>query len=237
MEVSPISSIKIIDLNTIQKVLSSNKISDNQKHEFIRRNKTAIQQALDVKLSGTEFLSLMKYRPLRKFRFIKNSITKRGDKKLLAFALEIEPSDIDDYIESVQKDLADINKLNFLPKDKLNAMKTYVYRHGSKDEIVAFLDYELATSNDILKTLYKTLDYHTGGIADYFIRPVHRMTNKTLIKLYNVIDKNLEKAYSNDSITEEQKDKIAKWCLIRIYQIQNNSKFINAVKTYKELNG
>ena len=237
MEVSPISSIKTIDLNTVQRVLSSNQISDSQKHDFIRRNKTAIQQALDVKLTGTEFRSLMKYRPLRKFRFIKNSITKRGDKILLAETLGMEPCELDDYIENIEESLAEIDKLSFLPKDKLDSIKTYIYRHGSKDGIVNFLDYELKTSKDILKTLYETLDYHSDGLADYFIRPIHRMTNKTLVKLYNVIDKNLENARSTGNISEEEKNEAAKWALIRIYQIQNNSQFINAIKTYKILNG
>ena len=57
-----------------------------------------------------------------------------------------------------------------------------------------------------------------------------------MIKLYNVIDKNIENAYKSGSIDEKQKSEIARWALIRIYQIQNNSQFINAVKTFKVLN-
>ena len=237
MEVSPIDSIKIIDLNTVQRVLSSNKISDTQKHDFIRQNKTAIEQALDVKLTGAEFKYLMKWRPLRKFRFLRNSFTKRGDKALLGNLLDIEPCEVDDYIENVREAMFDVDKLSFLTKDKIDAIKTYVYRHGSKDDIVSFLDYELSKSNDVLQTLYRTLDYHTGGLADYFIRPVHRMTNKTLIRLYNVIDKNLNKAEESGKINEQEMDEAAKWALVRIYQIQNNSKIINAIKSYKILNG
>jgi hypothetical protein len=149
--------------------------------------------------------------------------------------LGIEPCEVENYISNVEDALADINKLGFLPKDKLDAIKTYIYRHGSKDEIVEFLDYELKTSGDILKTLYRTLDYHTNGLADYFIRPIHRMSDLTLIKLYNVIDKNLKNAMKTGSISEEQYYKTAKQTLIRIYQIQNNSKLINAIKTYKIL--
>ena len=47
MEVLSIDSISTIDLNSVYKVLSSSKISDRQKTDFVRQNKTAIEQALD----------------------------------------------------------------------------------------------------------------------------------------------------------------------------------------------
>ena len=235
MDVSPIDSIKTIDLNTIYKVLSSNKISDRQKTDFVRQNKTAIEQAIDIKLTGADFKYLMKWRPLKKFKPIRNAFTKRGDKILMGSLLGIEPCEVDDYIENIQEDLVNLDKLSFLSKDQIDGIKTYVYRHGSKDEIVNFLDYELKSSKDILSTLYRTLDYHTGGIADYFIRPIHRMSNNTMIKLYNVIDKNLSNAFERNDIGEKERDEAAEWALIRIYQIQNNSKFINALKTYNTL--
>lgn len=235
MEVSAINSITPITLSKVHEVLTSNKISQREKTDFIRHYKTEIQEAIDVKLSGAEFKWIMSKRPLQKFKPLKNSLTKRGDKIILSEMLGIEPCEVENYISNVEDTLADINKLGFLPKDKLDAIKTYIYRHGSKDEIVEFLDYELKTSGDILKTLYRTLDYHTNGLADYFIRPIHRMSDLTLIKLYNVIDKNLKNAMKTGSISEEQYYKTAKQTLIRIYQIQNNSKLINAIKTYKIL--
>ena len=235
MEVSAINSITPITLSKVHEVLTSNKISQREKTDFVRHYKTEIQEAIDVKLSGAEFKWIMSKRPLQKFKPLKNSLTKRGDKIILSEMLEIEPCEVENYISNVEDALADINKLGFLPKDKLDAIKTYIYRHGSKDEIVEFLDYELKTSGDILKTLYRTLDYHTNGLADYFIRPIHRMSDLTLIKLYNVIDKNLKNAMKTGCISEEQYYKTAKQTLIRIYQIQNNSKLINAIKTYKIL--
>ena len=235
MEVSAINSITPITLSKVHEVLTSNKISQREKTDFIRHYKTEIQEAIDVKLSGAEFKWIMSKRPLQKFKPLKNSLTKRGDKIILSEMLGIEPCEVENYISNVEDALADINKLGFLPKDKLDAIKTYIYRHGSKDEIVEFLDYELKTSGDILKTLYRTLDYHTNGLADYFIRPIHRMSDLTLIKLYNVIDKNLKNAMKTGSISEELYYKTAKQTLIRIYQIQNNSKLINAIKTYKIL--
>ena len=240
MEVSAISSINSltpITLSKVHEVLTSNKISQTQKTEFVRHFKTQIQEALDIKLTGTEYKWIMRNRPLQKFRFLKNSITKRGDKKMLANVLGIEPCEVDEYIENVTEAMQEVDKLDFLPKADLDAIKTYVYRHGSKDAVVEFLDYELRSSKDLLETLYRTLDYHTGGFADYYIRPIHRMTNNNMIRLYDVIDKNLKSAYDKGDITDEQYDKIAKNALVRIYQIQNNSKLINAIKTYKILKG
>ena len=234
MKIAPVS----LDYVTLHNILTSNKISETQKVQFIKNNRTEIteivQRNADI-INLADFRGLMQHRPLIKFRPLKNSFTKRGDKILLAKTLGISPAEVTDYIENVENDFREIEDLGFLPKDKIDAIKTYVYRHGSKDDIVAFLDYELKEEKDVLKTLYRTLDYHTGGIADYFIRPIHRFDNKTLVKIYNVIDKNLKFNRENGNITEEQNDKIAKWALYRIYEIQNNNKFINSVKTYKTL--
>ena len=49
------------------------------------------------------------------------------------------------------------------------------------------------------------------------------------------INKNISKAFQEGRISEAQGDKVARWALIRIYKIQNNSKLINALKTYKTL--
>ena len=130
-----------------------------------------------------------------------------------------------------------VNRLTFLPPDKLDQVKSYVYRHGNKDELVTFLDYELKNTEDIVKTLYRTLEYHTGGVADYFIRPIHRLDNNTMIRIYNVIDKNLDLARQTGKVSRADKDEAARWALVHIYKIQNNNKLINAIKTAKTLNG
>ena len=187
------------------------------------------------KISSMDFKTLMQKRALIKFRPLKNSFTKKGDKLILAKALGINPSEVPNYIKNVYSAINSLNSIKSLSPEKMEMLKTYVYRHGSKDELVAFLDYELNKVTDIEKTLYRTLEYYSGGIADYFIRPIHRMDNKTLIKIYNVINKNIQQARDNGRISDERSEKIAKWALIQIYRIQNNSKFINAIKTYKNL--
>ena len=230
-----VERIDSIDFDKVYKILTSSRISDTQKTQFIRAHRTEIKNVMAQNISSVEFKSLLDNRALLKFRPLKNSFTKRGDKQLLAKALELPVSQIPQYIKNVTESMADIEKLKILPPDKLDAIKIYVYRHGSKDELVAFLDYELTKSKDLEKTLYTTLKYHNHGVADYFIRPIHRMDNKTLVKVYRIVDKHIKKARENGEFSEAQSEKIAKWALIQIYRIQNNSKLINAVKTYNTL--
>ena len=230
-----IEKIEHLDFATLEKILTSNKITDSQKVQFVNNNKNQIEKIVVDKISDTDFKTLMQNRNLVKFRPLKNSFTKNGDKLILAKALEINPSEVPNYIKNIKDAISDINSIDFLSPKKINMIKTYVYRHGSKDELVAFLDYELKKAVDIEKTLYKTLTYYSGGIADYFIRPIHRMDNKTLIKVFNVINKNIELSEAEGKISDTRSKKLAKWALIQIYKIQNNSKFINAIKTYNTL--
>ena len=230
-----VAKINNLDFETLMNVMSSTQINEVQKTQFVKNNLPQINKIMVAKISSSEFKTLMDNRALIKFRPLKNSFTKRGDKLILAKALSINPSEIKIYIKNTTQAIREIDTLKFLTPDKMDMLKTYVYRHGSKDELVAFLDYELTQTKDVAKTLYRTLEYYSGGVADYFIRPIHRMDNKTLVKIYNVIDKNIKEAVSIGEISDADSKKIAKWALIKIYQIQNTSKLINAIKTYKTL--
>lgn len=225
-----ITKVEKIDPKLIHQVLCSNKITHDEKVQFMRKHSSEIRSTLDVVPTSSEFNNMMEARPLIKYRPFKNSFTKRGDKILLAKSLNIPVTEVDDYIKNVQESLSELNKFDFIPVSSQDALKTYIYRHGSAEQLVSFFDLELQKSNDVLKTLYKTLEYNNGGVADYFIRPIHRMKNSTLVDLYGVVDKNLKIAQSNGSITEKQNLETSEWALKRIYQIQHNSKFINSLK-------
>ena len=225
-----ISKITNINPVTIREVLSSAKISRAEKIQFMKNNSTEIKSVLDIIPTNSEYNALMKERPLVKFKPLKNSFTKRGDKILLAKTLNISLNEVDNYIKNVHDSLKKTDNLDFLPTTTIDSIKTYIYRHGSAEQLVSFFNFELSKSEDKLKLLYHTLEYNNCGIADYFIRPIHRMKNTTLIDLYNVIDKNLKMAYDNHQITQEQNLAVSEWALKRIYQIQHNSKFINAIK-------
>ena len=61
------------------------------------------------------------------------------------------------------------------------------------------------------------------------------MDNKTLVNLYKVIDKNIQVAKDKGNLSEETAQNIAQWAIIQIYEIQNNSKLLNAIKTFKTI--
>ena len=230
-----ISKIDNITFESLYKVLSSTKLTEVEKTKFVQVNKTQIAKVLDAKISSTDYKILMKNRNLKKFRPLKNSFTKKGDKLILAKALGINPSELSSYIKIAKENFEDISKIDFLTPEKMELLKTYIYRHGSKDDLVTFLDYELTKSNDKLKSIYSTLQYYSGGIADYFIRPIHKLDNQTLIRIYDVITKHIEQSETQGLYSEAEQKKTALWALGRIYEVQNNSKLINAIKTYRIL--
>lgn len=232
-KISAIDSIKPISFNEIQKILSSEKLTDAQKAEFIKKNSKEIKNTFKEEISKTEFLQLMQNRPLIKFRPLKNSFTKKGDKILLAKSLNIKENEINNYIYSIINTNFDIKEN--ITKNNIEKVKTYIYRHGNKSQVIAFLEYELSDVKTTLEKLYKTMQDNSGGLCDYFSRPIHRMDNKTLAKLYNVIDKSLKKSVNKGNLTKEQYNSTAQWALVRIYQIQNNSKLIRACECYKDL--
>ncbi len=231
--IKSINSVGVLNVAKIHKILASPELTDAQKADFIRKNSSEIKSVMKQEISRSEFAQMMQNRPLIRFRPLKNSFTKQGDKILLAKSLGISTKEIKKYIN-------DIIDTNFeiqdnLRKDNIEKVKTYVYRHGTKDEVVAFLRYELSDVRTTLEKLYKTMEDNSGGLCDYFSRPIHRMSNITLGKLYNTIDSCLRESEKAGFITKEKYNSTAIWALVRIYQIQNNSKLIRAYNLYKDL--
>lgn len=230
-KVQPVSSITTFEL---YKVLSSEKLTDSQKAEFLHKNSSAVKSIAEKEITREEFKEIMANRPLIKFRPLKNSFTKQGDDIILAKSLDINKKDINKYINSVIETNFEIHDTQ--DKDKIEKLKTYVYRHGTKGQVVAFLEYELSDVKFVLDKLYKTLDINTGGsMAEYFMRPIHRMDNITMGKLYQVIDKSLRNSHEQGIINDEEFNTTAKWALVRIHDIQNNSKLLHAFEVYKDL--
>ena len=235
IRVSKISGEMPLDLTAVRKVLTSSDLTDAQKTQFLRTNSTQIKSLVDTKITGPEFQTLMEKRPLIIFKPLKNSFTKAGDKKILAKTLNIKPTLVDAYINDVTENMKSVSGIGRFSADEIKAVKTYVYRHGTKQQLIDTLDYELAHAKDILTVLYETLEYNSGGVADYFMRPIHRLDNSTMYNVYNTIDKHLTQCEANGSISAQRHKDTAEWALAKIYQIQNNQKLQNAVKLYKEL--
>lgn len=231
-KIDNINPVGNLDLYKVREVMVSSKITTDQKIQFLKKNHSEISHLVDEKISGSDFKTMMDNRPLKLFRPLKNSYTKAGDKKLLAMALSIPPTNVDGYIKNVTLQVRSMQDLNSLgiPKDEYEKIKTYVFRHGTKEQVINYLDYELANAKNILKVLYSTLEYNSGGVADYFIRPIHKLDNGTMLGIYNTIDKNLKSSKSAGKISDVQAQETAEWALARIYQIQNNQRLQNAIK-------
>lgn len=215
----------------VNKILATNKLTDAQKLQFIKENAAAIKSFSGEEINMTELKEILKSRPLVRFRPIKNSFTKQGDKILLAKSLNIEPKEVNKYIEN----LTTTGLNTDTPVESIEKVKSYVYRHGTKGQVIKFLEYELSDEKFILERLYKTLQANSGGLYDYYERPIHRMTNNNLSQLYNVIDKSLRNAEKKGAINKDQLTSTSEWALVRIYEIQNNSKLIRAYNKYKDL--
>lgn len=225
-----VEKIGSLNFDIIYKVLSSSNISDATKTKFIYKNRFEINNIVEKSINDDDFNWLMQNRALKKFRPIKNSFTKRGDKIILAKSLNIPVSDVPKYIKNVTNNLKHKNELAQIENVSVEKLKTYIYRHGNQDELVVFFDNELSKSKNIKKTLENNLKYNTNGLADYFIRPIHRMKNQTLIELFNVINKNISTEKEKGSISQKEMNEILNESFIKLYKIQQNSKLINALK-------
>ena len=236
-KIDKINPVGNLDLYKVREVITSSKITTDQKIKFIKKNHSEISHLVDEKISSSDFKTIMNNRPLILFKPLKNSYTKAGDKKLLAIALGIKPNEVNNYIKNINlqvRSMQDINTMG-ISKDNYEEVKTYIFRHGEKEQVINFLDYELSHAKNILHVLYHTLEYNSGGVADYFIRPIHRLDNGTMLGIYNVVDKNLKAGRASGKISDVQAQETAEWALARIYKIQNNQRLQNAIKLKKEL--
>lgn len=229
-----VPKIDVINIYTVHTVLDSSQISMYDKAKFVNQNISAIENIINYDITSNDFKNIMLQRPIQMFRPLQNSFRKRGDQFILAKSLDIKSKDVPKYIDDLLENFPKL-KDTHMTLESMEKIKTYVYRHGTQKQVVKALDYELTSSKDKLKTLYSTLSYNTSGLADYFKRPIHRMTNTTLFALYDVINKHLNNMQTNGDIIEEERLRVSSLALVRIYEIQKNSKFIQAVKRYKKL--
>ena len=115
-----VSKVENISFEKVMEIMASTKISDAQKAQFVSQHQPQITKIIETKITDSEFKDMMGKRAIIKFRPLKNSFTKKGDKILLAKALEINPSDINGYIKNVSESLENIDNLDFLHKESLS---------------------------------------------------------------------------------------------------------------------
>lgn len=236
-KIDAIKPIGPLDLYMVREIMTSSKINEAEKIQFLKENHTKINSLVNEKISGTDYEMMMENRPLKLQNPLKNIYIKFVDWELTAQALGVEPSEVKKYMGDVVHKLESMEDLKTLGiyEDTYKQIKTHVYRMGSKKQVITNLDYELRHTEDVLNSLYRTLDYNSIGIANYFMFPHRRLDDKTLIKVYNVIDKNLKLSSESGKISETNALAAAEWALAKIYEIQNNQHFKNLVKLKKEL--
>lgn len=236
MSIPPVNLDNIpIDVYSLHHILAAQALTDVQKLEFLKRHSSEVKGILEIELGTEDFNKIMANRPLMIFRPIKNVFTKAGDRVMLAKTLEIPPNELDAFLKKAVKILPKRNEASSVSEDKLHAVKTYIFRHGSQEQVIKFLDFELSRSKDIKKTLRQTLSYTKGGVADYFARPIHKMKDKTLIGLFETVCKNLSECQKSGELSENEVLTISRVVLARIYQLQENSKFKNSAKLKKKI--
>lgn len=224
-----------IDVYSLHHILASEDLTDVQKLNFLKRHSDEVKGILEIELGTEDFNKIMANRPLMIFRPIKNVFTKTGDRIMLAKTLEIPPEELDGFVKKATRTLPKRGEASFISEEQLDAIKTYIYRHGSQEQVIKFMDYELSHTKNIKKTLRKTLSYTKGGVADYFTRPIHRMKDKTLLGLFETVLKNLSDRKDAGELTDDEVLKISKVVLARIYQLKENSKLKNSAKLKREL--
>ena len=228
-----VNKIEHLDFDKIYKVLRSSSISELDKTTFISNNRYEIRQIMSCVLDNENFQYLMQNRVLKKFRPLKNSYTKWGDKIILGKALNIPASQVPKYVKNVFHMLNDAKKLQACSLSTFDMIKTYVYRHGNQEELLAFFDYELKNSNDIQKCIKQNLSYNKNGVADYFVRPIHRMKYKTFVNLFEIVENNLNLACEQGKISKLDCVNLSKQSLVQLYVIRTNSQFINICSRFK----
>lgn len=235
--INTIKPVGHLDLYKVREIVTSNKITQTEKIKFLQENHERIKSLVEEKISGTDYEKMIDVRPLKLQNPLKNIGIKYVDWKLTAHALGIKPSEVRGYMKDIVNKLESMEDLKTLgiSEDVYKTIRTHVYRMGSKQQVITNLDYELHHTEDILDLLYHTLDYHSCGIANYFMFPHRRLDNKTLIKVYNVVDKNLKSRSASGEISEASALYVSEWALAKIYEIQNNQHFQNVIKLRKEL--
>lgn len=238
MRIEPISSVEINEIYKMAgtRSLTPEEFDDLKKFYMVQKNNAHV-----LHMDRNEYQTLLKKRPLLRFRPLKNSFVHKGDKKLLAIGLSIDEPQINKYIKNIIANNFDIQNANKtlpfeaepLNTDKFKMVQDYVYRHGKKDQALAFLENELSDTKSVLRRLYKTLEKNSGGIYDYFERPCHLLDNQTAHKMHSIIKYGLDNALKQGFITEDVNKTACEWALRQIYDIQSNQKVREALKITK----
>lgn len=109
-------------------------------------------------------------------------------------------------------------------------MEPYIYKHGSKEQLLDYMKLQLSDAKSALKNLYNILGTECGGLYSYFERPIHVLDNRTIVKMEHIIKDGVGEAYKKGYINEDSYNQNVQWALERIYEIQSNTSLKEALK-------
>ncbi len=223
MLIERVSNIQIKDkVQKVHEMKLECKLSKEEFRQISANNAT-------VRMAANEYKALIKARPLIKYKPLKNSFAKRVDKRLLAEGLDISEADVEKYIQGVidknfdekyQVELSNCKKT--IKQEEINMARAYVYRHGKQEQVLSYLDNELTTSGNVLKTMYETLNNELTGVASYYYRPCHPLSQDRAKQMYEIFTKYIDKEHKAGKINEEVALKTAQDALNIIIKIQDN---------------
>ncbi|MCR5261915.1 MAG: hypothetical protein K6C94_08780 [Candidatus Gastranaerophilales bacterium] len=109
-------------------------------------------------------------------------------------------------------------------------LEPYVYRHGSKEQLLDYMKLQLSDAKTTLKNLYNILDTESGGLYSYFERPIHVLDNRTVQKMQKLVTDGLGNAKDRGYISEIEYNQNVEWALEKIYEIQSNTSLREALR-------
>lgn len=109
-------------------------------------------------------------------------------------------------------------------------MGDYIYRHGSKNQLLNYMKLQLSDAKSVLEQLYNILNTECRGLYSYFERPIHILDNRSILKMEKIIKNGLGEAHKKGYIKSDTYSQNVQWALDRIYQIQSDTSLREAFR-------
>ena len=119
-------------------------------------------------------------------------------------------------------------------EERGSLIEPYIYRHGSKEQLLNYMKLQLSDAKSALKQLYNILDNECHGLYSYFERPIHVLDNHTILKMDKIIKDGLGNAQQKGYITQDMYTQNVEWALEKIYSIQSDTSLREALRTVAE---
>ena len=128
-------------------------------------------------------------------------------------------------------DSHEINKQELLfYEEQSSVIIPYVYRHGTKNQLIETMKMQLSDAKSVLKQLYNILNNECYSLYSYFERPIHALDNRSIIKMEKIIGDGLSEAHKKGYLSEDMYTQNVQWALDKIYSIQSDTSLREAFR-------